>query len=69
MPSEFYGCLVFQAGVRADCVVVWTPVLDDDCCLASRAKPFNAQASSRNLPLKLSSAPFCHGFPGSIRAT
>ncbi len=49
-------------------VVVRSPSLDDDDALSSDRSHSTLRHSSRNLPLKLSSAPFCQGLPGSITA-
>jgi hypothetical protein len=45
-----------------------TPTLDNDLGLGRDRNHSRLRHSSRNLPLKLSVAPFCQGLPGSINA-
>jgi hypothetical protein len=47
-------------------VAILSPFFDHHLCLGARTKSF--EASSRNLPLKLSTTPFCQDLPGSINA-
>jgi hypothetical protein len=56
-------CLIVQARMGPHFVVVAAPVVNHDFRFDVVAKPLH-----RNLPLKLSFVPFCHGLPGSISA-
>ena len=66
--SKFRRSAIVEAGMRSHFIVMSPPDFDEDTGLGTAAKPSMLRHSSRNLPLKLSSAPFCQGFPGSIRA-
>ncbi len=49
---EFYGRRVLQARMRADLVVMATPVLDQDTGLVPRAKLFLVQAFIAHPPVE-----------------
>ncbi len=49
---EFYGRHVFQARVRADLVVMATPVLDQDTGLVPGTKPLLVQAFIAQPPVE-----------------
>lgn len=57
---------VLQAAVGTYLVVVIATGFDQDSGFAARAEPSMDRHSSRSLPLKLSSVPFCQGLPGSL---
>jgi len=59
---------IAEARMRAHRSVVPAPGLDTTFASARERNHSRLRHSSRNLPLKLSLTPFCHGLPGSMNA-
>ena len=55
-----------EARVRSNLVELTPELFDQDLRIDSVLEPLHARHSSRNLPLKISFDPFCHGLPGSM---
>ena len=64
--GEFDRGAVFQTPKGTDMVVVASPGFIDGVRFSPMRNNSIDRHSSRNLPLKLSSSPFCHILPGSM---